>query len=173
MIRVVLADPETLATEGVLRPTTSALDGSSPASRRLELAAGPGLLERLRQADDLPSGAAVITPAGDLECSFLIHAVVQTPEEPVGEATVRRALVNGFRRAEEWGLTSLGLLPFGIGAGNLDAETSARITAEVLQERLPIVDTLEEIVIAVSSEYESQAFQTRLARALGDDRVTD
>jgi O-acetyl-ADP-ribose deacetylase (regulator of RNase III) len=173
MIRVVSTDPETLETEGILRPTTAALDGSSLASRRLESAAGPRLLERLQQTDDLPSGAAIITPAGDLDCSFLIHAVVQTPEEPVGDATVRRALVNGLRRAQEWGLTSLGLLPFGIGAGNLDAEASAGITAEVLQEHLSIVDTLEEIVIAVSSEYERQAFQTRLARAFGADGVTD
>jgi O-acetyl-ADP-ribose deacetylase (regulator of RNase III) len=173
MIRVVLADPETLQTEAVLRPTTSALDGSSLTSRRLESAAGPRLVERLQQTDDLPSGAAVITPAGDLDCSFLIHAVVQTPEEPVSEATVRRALINGLRRAEEWGLASLVLIPFGIGAGNLDAEASARITAEVLQEHLPTVDTLEEIVIAASSEYESQAFRTRLARAFGEGGVTD
>lgn len=173
MIRVVLTDAETLQVEAILRPTTSALDGSSLASRQLESAAGPPLAERLQQTDDLPSGAAVITPAGDLDCSFLIHAVVQTPDEPVGEAIVRRALINSLRRAQEWGLTSLGLLPFGIGAGNLDAEASARITAEVLQEHLPAVDTLEEIVIAVSSEYESHAFRTRLAQAFGEDVVTD
>lgn len=173
MIRVELTDPEGLETEGILRPTTSTLDGASPASRRLESAAGPDLSRRLDQTGDLPSGAAAITPAGDLACAFLIHAVVQTPDEPVSKATVRRALLNGLRRADEWGLESLGILPFGIGAGNLDAEASAEITAQVLQEHLLTVDTLEEIVIAVSSEYESQAFRICLAGAFGEDGVTD
>lgn len=156
------------ATEGVLRPVNSTLEGTSAASRRLGVAAGDGVAERLRQLGELPAGGAVITPAGDLPVAFLIHAVVQTPDEPASEPLVRRALTNGLRRAEEWGLRSLTVLAFGVGPGNLEAEEAAGIVADVLHEHAPTADTLDEVVIAVSSEYEADVFQRRIAQDFGE-----
>jgi len=171
VIRVVVGDPEDQPSEAVLRPVTSQFDGTSTPSRQLGETAGPAIAERLQQIGDLPAGAAVITPGGDLPFSFLIHAVVQSAEDPVSPPIVRSALTNGLRRAEEWGLVSLTLVPMGMGAGNLDAEAAAQITAEVLEEHLPSADTLEEIVIAVHSEYLAEAFRTRLVRSFGEDSV--
>ena len=171
MIRFVVGDPEDQPTEAALRPVTAQLDGASASSRQLEDRAGTAVHERLQQIGALPAGAAVITPAGDLPFGFLIHAVVQSADEPVSAHTVRNALVNGLRRAEEWDLGSLTLLPLGTGAGNLDADVIAQITAEVLEERLPLADTLDEIVIAVHSEYLAQALRIRLAQSFGEDSV--
>jgi O-acetyl-ADP-ribose deacetylase (regulator of RNase III) len=173
MIRVVLGDPENQRTEAVLRPVTSVFDGTSAASRRLEDGAGASVRTRLDQVGDVPPGAAVITPGGDLPFSFLIHAVIQSPDEPVSEHAVRNALVNGLRRADEWGVESLTVLPFGVGAGNLDADDAARVAVQVLQEHLFRADTLEEIVIAVPSEYLAEAFQTCLARLPGENGAVE
>lgn len=168
MITVVVADPSSLPpTEGVLRPVNRELEGTTAASRALGVAAGGDVERRLQQVGDLPAGGAVITPAGDLPAGFLIHAVAQSPDEPVTEALVRRALTNGLRRAEEWGLDSLAVLPFGIGPGSLEAEDVARLTAGVLHEQLATADTLKEIVIAVPSDYEADAFRRSVAQAFG------
>lgn len=167
-MRVSVTHSDPPATEGVLRPVNSALEGMSTASRRLEIDAGEDVRVRLEQVGDLPAGGALITPAGELGCSFLIHAVVQTPEEAVSEPLVTRALTNGLRRAEEWGLASLTVLAFGVGPGNLEAEEAARITASVLHEHAQAADTLEEVVIAVATEYEADVFRRRIAQTFGE-----
>jgi O-acetyl-ADP-ribose deacetylase (regulator of RNase III) len=171
MIRIVIGDPEDQTTEAVLRPVTSTFAGTSAPSRRLEDRAGDAVTLRLHQMGDVPAGAALITPAGDLPFSFLIHAVVRSEEEPLSQPIVRKALLNGLRRAHEWDVRSLTLLPLGVGAGNLDAEAAAQLTADVLGEHLPTVDTLEEIVIAVDSDYLAEAFRSCLAQSIGEDGV--
>ncbi len=168
MIRVSVVHSEPAGTEGVLRPVNSSLEGTSAPSRRLEADAGEGVERRLQGVGELPAGGAIITPAGDLPFSFLIHAVVQTPDEPVTEATVRNALLNGLRRAEEWGIETLTVLPFGMGPGNLEAQDAARITASVLHDHAPTADTLSEVVIAVSNDYEADVFQRRIAQQFGE-----
>lgn len=67
---------------------------------------------------------AVITPAGDLSASFIIHVAVQSHDEPVSVGGVRKALLNGLRRASTMGIETLALPPLGTGAGNLDAEAA-------------------------------------------------
>jgi hypothetical protein len=66
MIRIVLAQPAEVESEGILRSVSSGLEADTPFSRELGIGAGPGVLERLRAMGDLPVGAAVITPAGEL-----------------------------------------------------------------------------------------------------------
>jgi O-acetyl-ADP-ribose deacetylase (regulator of RNase III) len=168
VIRVSVVHSGDPSTEGVLRPVNASLHGTSVSSRQLADEAGDGVERRLASVGDLPAGGAVITPAGNLPSSFLIHAVVQTPEEPVSEGLVRRALTNGLRRAEEWGLESLTVLPFGVGPGNLDADDAARITVSVLQDHAATADTLEEIVIAVATDYEADVFRRRIAQVFGE-----
>ena len=79
----------------------------------------------------------------------------------------------GLRRADEWGLESLTVLPFGLGPGGLEVDEAARITARVLHEHLQEADTLGEIVIAVSTDYQAEAYQRQVDRVFGprDDAV--
>ena len=97
---------------------------------------GPVSRRRLQAMGDLPVGAAVITPGGELPAAFLIHVVLQSAEEPVTAEGLRSALKNGLRRAEEWGLEILALPPLGTGAGNMDAEEAAALMVPVLSRHL-------------------------------------
>jgi serine/threonine-protein kinase len=158
MIRVVVTDLAGMTTEGVLRSIASDLAADTPLSRTLELRAGARVAERLQAMGTLPVGAAVITPGGDLAAGFLIHVVLQSPEEPVRAGGVRSALVNGLRRAQEWGLESLALPPLGMGAGNLQAEDSAAVMVPVIQDHLQRHEYPNEVVIVVANDYEEDVF---------------
>lgn len=141
--------------DAVARPVTARLAALSPVIRRLELAAGAGLLDRLHVQDPLPVGSAVVTGAGALAAELMIHGVIQSETESVSLDGVRRALRSVLQRAVDWQLESIGIAPFGLGAGNLDIEDSARAMAEALVahgERDPAFPAAVTIVTETADE---------------------
>jgi O-acetyl-ADP-ribose deacetylase (regulator of RNase III) len=165
VINVRVGRLEETETEGLLRPVRSDLTGITVASRRVEAAAGEKIRARLDDMGELGVGGAVVTPGGDLRAAFIIHAVLESPEESPSAFGVQRALVNGLRRASEWEMASLSLPPLGLGAGTLEPEESANVVVELLLNHLREGVAPEEIVIVVESTYEEDLFRRLLAAA--------
>lgn len=158
MIRILISDLADMETEAILRSVSSDLDPDTTQSRELEVRAGAEVQERLQAMGELPVGAAVITPGGELGASFLIHIVLQSSEEPVTSEGVRAALKNGLRRAEEWGMASLALPPLGTGAGNLDAQEAAALMIPVLADHILFSENPMAVTVAVGTDYERDVF---------------
>jgi len=137
----------------------SDLEALTSVERDFGRGAGRETLARLRALGDLDVGGVVVTPAGDLPTDFLIHVVIRSVDEAVSEAGLRRAFRNGLRQAAEWGVETLAVPPLGTGAGNLNAEESARIMIEELRahrlERL----FPRHLVVLVGDSYEEGAFR--------------
>ncbi len=151
----------------MLRPVSADWSAPTPAMRRLEQVAGPGLEAQCARLGELPVGSAVITPAGGLAAEFMVHAVIRSPEEAVTVSGVRRALRNGLRRLAEWAIAEVAMPPLGTGAGNLDAEESAAAMVPVLVEHAAASGSPARVVIVVETEYERQAFERELRRVVG------
>lgn len=166
MVRVVLAEFHEIEVEALLRPVSSELAAVTPVSRRIEVQGGEQIQEHLERTGRLPIGGAVITPAGELNVTFVIHVVIQSPSENVSEFAVQQALLNGLRRASEWGIETLGLFPLGTGAGNLDAETAASLMVPVILRHIQSVGLPAEVTIVASNEYERDAFSREVDRAM-------
>lgn len=164
MIEVRRAEAWEVGAEAILRPI--AADGSAvtPAMRRLDQAAGPAVAAQLGRLGELPVGSAVVTGPGDLPSTFLIHVVVRSMEEPVSVAGVKRALLNGLRRAAELSIDSVALVPLGTGAGNLEADVAAEAMFSVLMGGDQVEALPSRIVVATDSEYEREAFDRELRR---------
>lgn len=162
MIRVEAGALETIEVEGILRPVRSDFASVSAAGRRLEIEAGEALMDRLHGLGELPVGAALLTPGGDL-APFLIHVVVEDHDEAVSPEGVRRAFLNGLRRATEWELGVVAVPPLGTGAGNLDVELVAEIMISELRRYMPAADFPQEVVVVVENEYEVEVFERILA----------
>ncbi len=158
MIKVLLTDGKDVEAEAILRSVYSNLGPDTPFSRDLELLAGSEVTRRLQATGDLPIGAAVISPGGDTGKSFLIHVAVQSVDEPVTVEGIRSALLNGLRRAEEWGLESLALPPLGTGAGNLEADEVAGVMVPLLFRHLQGAKALSEVSILVGTAFEEDVF---------------
>src|SRR5207244_12561370 len=92
VIRVVVDDLAFLASDALVRPATARLDPTTPLVRRLEQVGGAEFTSRLRVQKELAVGAAVVTAGGgDLPAEFVIHAVIQSDDEPVTRGGVARA----------------------------------------------------------------------------------
>lgn len=165
MIRIVPADPEEVEGEALVRGVGEDLEGITAWSRRVGLAAGPRVAERLSATGPLPLGGAVVTPGGELSVGFLIHVVLLTREEGVSEEGVARGLRNALRQAARWEVATLVVPPLGIGPGSLDAEASARVMVRILKEHAEELPFPARVTIPVASAYEEEAFRRELAGA--------
>jgi len=159
MIEVRLGELENIAAPAIIRPVTSEWTAVTSAMRRFDVAAGEEVGRQCRVMGELPIGTAIVTGAGALPAELLIHAVDRSASEPVSEAGVSKALLNALRRADEWGVDTLTLPPFGTGAGSMDAEMAADVMVPILKEWLGTDRHPRRIVIVVESEYEREAFQ--------------
>ena len=163
MITVRVGRLDESETEALLCPVRSDFSGLTTASRRVETGAGEKVKARLQGMGDLPVGGAVVTPGGELRAPFIIHAVVESPEESMTPMGIQRAVLNGLRRAREWEVASLSLPPVGLGVGTLDAEQSATMIVELLRDHLQEGAPPEELVIVVESSFEEDLFRRLIA----------
>ena len=167
MIEVELGSLLESTCEAVVRPVRSDLDPVSAVSRDLGVAAGARVEDRLRRMGALPVGSAVVTPAGDLPCGFLIHVVVMSPEESTTSPVVQRAVKNALARAADFGIDSLATPPLGLGVGTIEPEVGARVLTELLVDHQREAIPPTELRIVVSSDFETDLFRTILGELGG------
>jgi O-acetyl-ADP-ribose deacetylase len=148
--------------EAILRPVGSDLQAVTAAGRELDLQAGESVRQRLSALGEIPVGGAVVTPGGGVEVPFLIHAVVQSRDEPPSTAAVRLALTNGLRRAAEWEIGSLALPPLGTGVGQMEAEGAARAMLALLQEQMAVAGYPARVTVVAPGPYEEEVFRAVL-----------
>ncbi|MBL8981187.1 MAG: macro domain-containing protein, partial [Gemmatimonadetes bacterium] len=159
---VAVDDPAFVACDALARPVNEALRATTTLGRRVESCAGPDVLAHAPQADRLDVGAAVVTQAGALEARLLIHAVVMTRDERVTASGVQRAMTSVLQRAADWGLRNVAVMPLGLGAGNLDIETSARAMIDAIRAWSPRVapKSALQVTFVVENDEEAAAFPT-------------
>jgi len=164
VIQIIRGELAATTAEAVLRPVSAEWTAVTPATRRLEIAAGQELERQCRTLGELPVGSAVITGAGELAAQFMIHVIVRSYDEPVSLSGVRRGLDNGLRRVTEWGIQRLATAPLGTGAGNLEPDDVASLMIPALVERVRRGGPPREVEVYVDSEYEKEVFERQLAR---------
>ena len=163
MIRLLRGELSEAPVEAIVHPIRSDGAAITSAGRRLETRAGPKVAERVAAQGDFPVGTAFLTPGGDTAADFLIHLVLQSPEEPMGPQVLERALRNGLRRAADFGIASVALPPLGTGAGQLGVEESARRMVPILAEHLAEGRAPGTFVVVTESSFDETALREALA----------
>ncbi len=164
---VMVEDPAFVACDALARPVNEGLRATTSLGRRLEDAAGAGMIDGLRVREPLGVGAAVVTSGGELEAKLVIHAVVMTREERVSRRGVALATTSVLQRATDWGVRSIAMVPFGLGAGNLDVESSADAMLEGVRGWRGRDGTLVSLTLIVENEEEADAFTRALRPVAG------
>jgi O-acetyl-ADP-ribose deacetylase (regulator of RNase III) len=166
-IAVTIDDLAFVAADAVARPVNAELRAATPVMRRLELAAGEGLLRQLQLREALEVGAAVVTGAGAVQADLMIHAVISTATQAVTRDGVRRATANALQRAHDFAIDQLAMAPFGLGAGNLDLDDAARTMLQALTAHAERRARPAAVTIVVESDVEADAFRAALAQHRG------
>jgi len=163
-IAVTIDDLAFVAADAVARPVNAELRAVTPVIRRLEQAAGDALIRQLQVVEPLDVGSAVVTPAGDVQASLMIHAVVSTETERVSRDGVRRATTSALQRAHDFGIAHLAMAPFGLGAGNLDVDDAAQTMMAAIRAQGDSHKAPAGITIIVENDLELEAFRAAVER---------
>jgi len=152
VIRVVVDDLAFLAVDAVLRPADEHLEPATPAAVRLDSQGGTRFLEQRRLQAPLEAGAAVVTGGGELAAPFVIHLVVQSRVHPFSQATIRRALVSAWQRAEAWQLLRVAAPLVGAGPGGLSIEEAAGLLSQTWRAGFESADPARSLDIVLERD---------------------
>lgn len=161
-LEVTVDDLAFVDADAVVCPVSGTQHATTSLLRRLQLAAGGPLGRHLASAEPLPVGSAVVTGGGELTARLLVLAVVQDETEPASVRSVHRALLSALQRASAWQLERVAVPPFGLGAGNLDIDTSAEVMVRTILEHSRAATRFPASVLLVA-EHEEEAEALRRA----------
>ncbi|MFI5235349.1 MAG: macro domain-containing protein [Gemmatimonadales bacterium] len=134
MIRIVVEDLAFAEVDAIVRPADAALEPVTTAAARVDRQAGAGFAAQRRIQTLLAPGAAVVTGAGELPAKFVVHAVIQSADQPVTADAVRRALTSAWQRIAQWQFANVAMPLIGAGAGQLPIDEAARLLRETFND---------------------------------------
>lgn len=164
MIEVRLDDLAFAAVDAIVRPADATLDPVTTAAARLDRQAGERFAEQRRVQHALVPGAATVTGAGELAAKFVVHAVIQSRDQPASADTVRRALVSAWQRVAQWQLVTIAMPLIGAGAGQLSIDEAARLLRETLDHPLRPPEFPASVVVMVEREADRIEIDAALGR---------
>jgi len=106
----------------------------------------------------IPVGEAVHTTAGKLGAKYVIHAAGMGQDLVPSESSIRDSTLNSLRRADELKLKSMVYPAIGCGVGGFPVDRTARIMLEAVQEFTQGETSLEEIIFALFTQKDYDAF---------------
>lgn len=127
---------------------------------------GPTIQKELEELGPVATGEAVISAAGNLKASVIIHAVGPKFQEEDTEAKLRTTMLNSLKRAEEKGIERVAFPAMGAGYYGIPPDLCARVMLDVIKSHLGSETGIKEVVICVLDTPQYEAFEARMA-ALG------
>lgn len=137
--------------DAIVSPANNDLILGGGVSGAVRRQAGAEIQDACTKLAPIPLGEAVVTAAFAMRCKMVIHAAVMPLGLWADAGSVRRAVANSLRRAEERGAKSLAIPAVGTGAGNFPAHKSARILFEELSRHLKN-SKLEKVLVVIFEE---------------------
>lgn len=129
----------------------------------ISLRGGPGIQKELDELGPLQTGQVVVTGAGNLTATFIVHAVGPRFNERDTEGKLRTTVCNALKAAEEKDIKRIALPPMGTGFYAVPLELCARVMTEAIRSYLEGETRIEEVLICVMDRREYAPFESQLA----------
>jgi len=126
---------------------------------------GPTVQQELAGLGPLAVGNAVVTGAGNLRATWIIHAVGPRFQEQDTEAKLRATVRRALELAEEKGIARLAMPAMGAGYYGIPNDLCARVMLETVRAHLAAATSITEVVVCVLDTPQFAAFQVRLGAA--------
>lgn len=107
----------------------------------------------------------VVSDAGELESSYILHAVGPRFQEEDVEGKLRKTMQNAFAAAVEKGIKTLGFPVMGAGYYGVPLDLCGRVMVEEIESHLAGDTTLEEVVICIQDKREEVVFAPLVGKA--------
>ncbi len=162
-------DITTEAVDAIVNAANSALSGGGGVDGAIHSVGGPAIMAECRKIGGCPTGTAVITGAGELPSSYVIHTV-----GPVyrggnrGEAELlKSAYMSSLKLAKEHGLHSLAFPSISTGVYSYPTEEAAEIALSTVIDFLKVPSSIELVRFVLFSDSDLRAYSSVL-EGLGD-----
>jgi O-acetyl-ADP-ribose deacetylase (regulator of RNase III) len=162
-IEVLQADITQLDVDAIANAANTDLRHGGGVAGAIVRAGGNSIQDESDEKAPIDLGAAVATGAGDLPCSWVIHAATMHLGGPTSADIIRTATASTLRVADEVGARSLALVAFGTGVGGFPLTDAAGIEAEEVRRHLDSGSGLERVVFCVRGDEAREAFEAALA----------
>ncbi|HSD24787.1 MAG TPA: macro domain-containing protein [Solirubrobacterales bacterium] len=163
-IEVEQADITKLEVDAIANAANTGLRHGGGVAGAISRAGGPSVQAESDERAPIGLGEAVETTAGDMPCTWVIHAATMELGGPTSAEIIRNATASTLAKADELGATSLALVAFGTGVGGFPVAEAARIEAEEVRRHLDRGSGLERVVFAVRGDEAEAAFRSAMSQ---------
>jgi O-acetyl-ADP-ribose deacetylase len=162
LIRLLKGDVTDLEVEAFVFYAVESLVLGSGYGTAIAVRGGPAVQEECRGLAPIRVGEAVVTGAGEMKATYIIHAAGPKFQEEDEEAKLRRTMLAALRAAETKGIKRLAFPPMGTGFYQIPVEMCARVMIDTIREHLSGPTGLEEVIICLRDTREVGPFAARL-----------
>ena len=152
----------------IVNAANSGLRGGGGVDDSIHRAAGPELMQecdKIRASQGgCPTGSAVITPAGNLPCRYVIHAVGPKMGEGDEDRKLSAAVRSSLALADRHGLKSVAIPAISTGNYGFPVERCARILLTEVHRYLQGGTKLQRVIVCLFDEATWKLFARELRR---------
>jgi O-acetyl-ADP-ribose deacetylase (regulator of RNase III) len=123
---------------------------------------GPSIQQELNEMGPVETCQVVISGAGKLPATYILHAVGPKFQEEEIEAKIETTVSNALATADEKGIQRIALPPMGRGFYGVPLAASAKLTVDAVKKYLGGETKIREVVICVNDHAEVDAIQANL-----------
>jgi len=160
-LEVAQTDVTTLEVDAIANAANTDLAHGGGVAGAISRAGGPVVQRESDAKAPIALGEAVETGAGDMPCTWVIHAATMVLGGPTSAEIIARATASTLEKAEELGARSLALVAFGTGVGGFPLEEAAELMVGAVRAHEP--GSIERVVFAVHGDRAESAFRSAMA----------
>lgn len=162
VIRLVVGDITDMKVEAFVFDITSDVKLGSGYGSAIAMRGGLTVQKELDAIGSCPKGEAIITEAGKLKASHIIHVNGPKFYEPGTEKILKQATLAALNLAKEKGLTQLALPPVGTGFYQVPLELCADVMMDTVEEHFQGETSLNEVIFVALDTRELKPLQAKL-----------
>jgi O-acetyl-ADP-ribose deacetylase (regulator of RNase III) len=162
-LRLVTADITTLDAEAIVfyaRPNLALGAGFGAAITRR---GGAAIKKALDEIGEIHVTEAVITTAGDLKATYIVHAVGPAFQEEDLEQKLRATIVSALKCADDKGIGQIAFPPMGAGFYGVPLPVCADVMLATFAAYFSADSGIREVIICANDAREYRVFAPRLA----------
>ena len=167
IIRLIQGDLTELAVDAIVNAANAHLVLGGGVAGAIRMKGGPTIQEECNRVGGTTVGQAVLTGAGNLKASHVIHAVGPSYGEGDEDNKLRNATVNSLKRATEHGLKSIAFPAVSTGIFGFPKDRCADIMLGATRAFLKDENTsVREVIFCLWSKEDLQIFEEKLQALL-------
>jgi O-acetyl-ADP-ribose deacetylase (regulator of RNase III) len=129
----------------------------------ISIRGGPTVQEELNGQGPLETTEVVISGAGEMKATYIVHAVGPRFQEEDLESKLSTKIENCLKKADDKGIKAIAFPPMGAGFYGVPLDVSARVTLGTIKNYLSGNTGIKEVVVSLLDNREYLPFQKQFA----------